>query len=102
MAKIIAPNKQYTGISASVPFINGQGETDSPALIDWFKQHGYSVEEEDQGPPKDSVQDPPGKFEGWDADQLKGYAEEHGIDVGKSTSVEGILKKIMEAETKEA
>lgn len=46
MAKIIAPNKEYTGISASVSFVNGVGETDKPELIDWFKLHGYEVVEE--------------------------------------------------------
>lgn len=45
MAKILAPNKEYTGVSASVPFCNGVGETDNPALISWFKEHGYVVEE---------------------------------------------------------
>jgi hypothetical protein len=44
MANIYAPNKQYTGISAGVNFINGFGETDNPHLIDWFKKHGYNVE----------------------------------------------------------
>jgi len=46
MAKIIAPNKQYTGVSAGVPFVNGVGETADPELIKWFKTHGYEVEEE--------------------------------------------------------
>ncbi|HHV13212.1 MAG TPA: hypothetical protein GXX75_23340 [Clostridiales bacterium] len=95
MAKIIAPNKQYTGISASIPFINGQGETDSPVLIDWFRQHGYIVEDEEQEPPKE-----PGKFDGWNADQLRAYAEEHGINIGQATSVNGIMKKIEDAEKK--
>lgn len=45
MAKIIAPNKEYTGISASVSFIDGVGKTDKPELIDWFKFHGYEVVE---------------------------------------------------------
>lgn len=45
MAKIKAPNKQYNGISASVPFINGEGETNNPHLIEWFKENGYIVEE---------------------------------------------------------
>lgn len=46
MAKILAPNKEYTGISASVPFINGEGHTDDLRLIEWFKDHGYEVIEE--------------------------------------------------------
>lgn len=45
MAKIIAPNKQYTGISASVTFAQGVGQTENPKLIQWFKEHGYTVEE---------------------------------------------------------
>ena len=43
--KIYSPNKDYTGISASVPFCGGVGETDNPRLIQWFKDHGYTVEE---------------------------------------------------------
>ncbi len=42
--KIYSPNKEYTGVSASVPFCNGMGETDDPYLIEWFKNHGYRVE----------------------------------------------------------
>ncbi len=43
--KIYSPNKDYTGISASVPFCGGVGETNDPYLIKWFKDHGYTVEE---------------------------------------------------------
>ena len=42
--KIFSPVKDYTGVSASVPFCNGVGETDDPHLIEWFKDHGYEVE----------------------------------------------------------
>ena len=45
MAKIIAPNKQYTGVSATVAFAQGVGQTDNPKLIQWFKDHGYTVED---------------------------------------------------------
>lgn len=45
MVKIYAPNEQYTGVSASVSFVNGVGETDDPHLIEWFKVKGYEVEE---------------------------------------------------------
>ena len=43
MAKIYAPNKEYTGVSASVYFINGVGETDNQNLIEWFREKGYGV-----------------------------------------------------------
>lgn len=43
MVKINAPNKEYTGISASVYFINGAGETENPYLVEWFREKGYEV-----------------------------------------------------------
>jgi len=45
MAKIHAPNKDYTGISATVKFEKGVGETDDEVLITWFEEHGYKVED---------------------------------------------------------
>ena len=45
MAKIYAPNKSYTGVSASVAFVNGAAETSDPYLIEWFRTHGYKVAE---------------------------------------------------------
>lgn len=43
--KIHAVNRNYTGTSAGVAFINGEGETDNPLLLEWFRTHGYTVEE---------------------------------------------------------
>lgn len=43
--KIYAPVKTVTGTWASVRFVNGVGETDDPYLVEWFKKHGYRVEE---------------------------------------------------------
>lgn len=45
MAKILSPNKKYNGVSASVRFCNGVGETNDKHLIKWFQEHGYEVEE---------------------------------------------------------
>ena len=44
--KIYAPNEGYSGSSAGVTFVNGVGETDNLYLIEWFKDHGYEVDEE--------------------------------------------------------
>lgn len=52
MAIIEAPNKEYTGVSASVAFCNGVGRTDNQNLIQWFKDHGYTVVEETPDPPE--------------------------------------------------
>ena len=87
MAKIICPNKQYTGVSASVSFANGIGETDKPHLINWFKENGYTVEDKEPSP-----------FDGMTIDELKAYAAEKGYNIGSATSPAGIIKKIMEAE----
>lgn len=43
--KIYAPVKDANGVYASVRFVDGVGETDNPHLIQWFKSHGYKVEE---------------------------------------------------------
>lgn len=47
MAQIIAPNKDYIGESASVTFVKGVGETSDAYLIEWFKEHGYTVIEDE-------------------------------------------------------
>ena len=45
MAKILAPNKKYCGVSASVSFVDGVSYTEDEDLIKWFDDHGYEVEE---------------------------------------------------------
>ena len=46
MAKIYTPVKGYNGISASVTFKEGVGETSDAHLIEWFRAHGYTVVED--------------------------------------------------------
>jgi hypothetical protein len=61
MAKIYAPNKAYTGVSASVSFVGGVGESDNPALLEWFREHGYTVVEPEAAtlPPAPTTSAPP-------------------------------------------
>ncbi|MER1958805.1 MAG: hypothetical protein ABS942_15585 [Solibacillus sp.] len=40
-------------------------------------------------------------FDGMTVDELKAYAEQHNIDIGKATTEEGINKKIEEAQKAE-
>lgn len=40
-------------------------------------------------------------FEGMSIDELKAYAEQRQIDIGKATTEEGIIKKIEEAQKAE-
>lgn len=65
MAKIYAPNEEYTGISASVNFVKGVGETSDPYLLDWFARHGYRVAEEKK----------PSKTKSKNADPVKADAD---------------------------
>ena len=55
MARIIAPNKQYAGVSAGVPFTGGEGNTDNEYLLKWFRDHGYEVIEEPASDPEDKT-----------------------------------------------
>ena len=95
MAKIYAPNKEYTGVSATVAFAKGVGETDDEHLIEWFRDHGYEVEEEK----KESLGDGDNKkLADMTVKELTAYAQEKNIDLGQATTQAGILKKIKEAE----
>lgn len=58
MAKIICPNKNYNGVSATVHFANGKGETSDKKLIKWFKEHGYTVEETAPASAKKAKEEP--------------------------------------------
>lgn len=65
--EVYSPNKSYTGVTASVPFCGGVGETEDPYLLDWFREHGYIVEEPEKTIEEESeeeaVKEPPKKKE---------------------------------------
>lgn len=68
MAQIIAPNKDYNGESASVTFVRGVGETSDAYLIEWFKEHGYTViEDEAAEVPSEAPETPETEAEAADA-----------------------------------
>jgi hypothetical protein len=54
MAVIKAPNEKYNGVSASLTFVNGQAKTDDAWLIQWFKEQGYEVVEDEKPKKKKS------------------------------------------------
>lgn len=56
MARIIAPNKDYNGESASVIFVKGVGETSDAYLVEWFKEHGYTVIDDEAAEVQPEVQ----------------------------------------------
>jgi hypothetical protein len=122
MAKVLAPNKQYDGFSATIKFSQGVGECTDPLLLDWFRNHGYTVEEEKTDPDAEKIADLKAYAEHYSFDignaktvdsitkklqkltaekieELKKYAAEKAIDLGDSTSLEDITDKIKDAET---
>lgn len=50
MAKIYCNNKEFNGISASVNFVDGVGDSNISHLISWFKENGYTIIEEKREP----------------------------------------------------
>lgn len=92
MAKIYSPNESYVGVSASVAFSKGVGETEDKHLIEWFKQHGYKVDETEQNQQTNTGNEKP--IDEMTVDELKAYAEGKNIDLTGLTKKEDILNKI--------
>ena len=120
MSKIYAPNKEYTGVSAGIPFVKGVGETDKKHLIEWFKSKGYEVDEETQETeivdnPKENEETPENKdipenpdlnktvyteeeLKGKDREELMKIAEGKNLTVHHNTGVDKIIKQILESQ----
>ncbi|SHI90192.1 Rho termination factor, N-terminal domain [Clostridium amylolyticum] len=81
--KILAPNKEYTGLSAGVSFINGEAETENEWLVDWFRNKGYEVTKEEQ------------RIEELTVKELKELAKDKGIE-GYSDMKKDELIKVLE------
>jgi hypothetical protein len=82
--KIYAPVKNVNGVYASVLFKDSVGETDNPALIHWFKAHGYIVVEDKVDAPKTEemltqlVEEHEPDFEAMTPLELRDWMKEHG------------------------
>lgn len=102
MAKIICPNKEYTGISASVSFCNGKGETEDPRLIKWFKDHGYTViDKEKEEITVEETTTEKGMYtkkalEGMAALDIDELAAKEGIDISNCKNKNEKIEKILE------
>ena len=87
MWKIYAPVKDATGVWATVRFTNGVGETNNPALVEWFKKHNYRVEKCDNVPVNtvekceveiEKVESEP-DFESMTPNELRDWAKANGF-----------------------
>ena len=78
--KIYAPVKDATGVWCSVYFKNGVGETKNPHLIEWFKNHGYKIEGENEEVPTE-VETVSNEldFESMSVDELREWMKSNGL-----------------------
>ncbi|MEK4276482.1 hypothetical protein [Paenibacillus sp. FSL R7-0026] len=95
MAKVLAPNEHYTGLSASIMFINGVGETDDEHLLQWFEGKGYTVDRSEPAPQTDEVAKA-AELEKKEAEKRLKALRKRATDLG----IEGAAEK--DAETLEA
>jgi hypothetical protein len=78
MAIIKSPNPKYNGVSASLPFVNGEAKTENKWLIGWFKNRGYEVTEEEV--PQDPSLDPEtNPLDEMTHDELDAFAKEKKV-----------------------
>ena len=102
MAKIICPNKEYTGVSASVSFCNGKGETEDPRLIKWFKDRGYTViDKEKEEVIAEETTTEKGIYtkkalEGMGAPDIDELAAKEGVDISNCKNKNDKIEKILE------
>jgi hypothetical protein len=88
MAKIYCKNKKFNGISASVNFTNGVGESNVPHLISWFQENGYTIVN-DKSEPID--------YENMNYKELVEIAKEKGLK-GTGIKKEELIKTLLEME----
>jgi hypothetical protein len=89
VARVKTPVEGFTGEVAGVVFADGVGETDNPNALNYFRRHGYDVATPVHQTPAPASAPKPGFPDGaptaaWTGNELKAYAAEHGIDLGKA------------------
>ena len=107
MAKIICPNKEYTGVSASVSFCNGVGETEDIRLIKWLvnneKVAGKAVIDEEAKEEVTAEETATEKemytkkaLEGMSAPDIDELAAREGVDISNCKNKNEKIEKILE------
>ena len=87
--KILSPNKEYTGLSAGVSFVNGEGITEDMWLVDWFKNMGYeAIKEEAEDTEEKKV------LNNLTAKELKELAKDKDIEGYSDMKKEELIKAL--------
>lgn len=101
--KIYAPVKDVNGVYASVRFVNGVGETNNPALVEWFRKHNYRVEEDtktnitvDVPKQEDTTKTDEIDLDSMSAEEIRTWAKANGLGgVIKNTKDKGKLLNLL-------
>ena len=99
--KIYAPVDNVNGIYASVLFVNSVGETDNPALIEWFKSHGYEIVCDDNPrvveKVEDTIEEPTPKYaesiEDMSVSELREFMKQNGINPMNIQNKEKLIER---------
>ena len=94
MAKVYAPNKDYNGVTASVPFTNGVGFSSNPYLLDWFKEHGYKVGDDIAEAKSEANTD----ISQLSYEELKALAKDKGVDGYHKMKKEELIDALKDSE----
>jgi hypothetical protein len=105
MAKIYAPNKQYSGVVATVTFVDGVGETNSPHLIDYFDRKGYTIKDKQAEKEQDNnvkLEDTDEKnIEDMSYPDLKKMAKKIGVKDSHKMKKEKLVEVLKASDTNE-
>lgn len=95
MAIIKTKVSNFNGYRASVLFRNGVGSTNDTRLIEWFRTHGYIVEDAIDKP-VDKALEKKNKYEDMSLNELKTLAKERGVVIGNTKDKNKLLEKLKE------
>lgn len=74
---IIKTKIPFDGYRANLLFVKGVAETDNEHLIEWFKSHGYTVDEKLNKEKYEELK----RFEKMSVEKIREYLKEHGLGV---------------------